>query len=242
MLWDKDDLARYERWHATPAGTYALTQECRLLERLTAGWPRRGRTLLDVGCGPGVFLEFFHNAGFDVTGFDNSPVMLEASRERLGNRAELHLGDGRALPYDDDEFDYVVLLNVLEFVSQPQAVLAEATRVAKHGLLVGYLNFFSLYRLEAHKHTLLGKARWFSPWAMRGLVRSVAGAAPMREAGVLFGPPCTWREGFHLWGLGRLILPLPVGAFCALTVDLAAEPPFTSLPAWTASAQPTKSF
>lgn len=242
MLWDKDDLARYERWHATQAGAFALAQECHLLERLTAGWPRRGRTLLEVGCGPGVFLEFFHNAGFDVTGFDNSPVMLEASRQRLGNRAELHLGDGRNLPYDDDEFDYVAVLNVLEFVPQPQAILAEVARVAKHALLVGYLNKFSLYRLEAHKHKLLSQARWFSPWTMRGLVRNVAGAVPVREASVLPGPACSWRDGFPLWGLGRMVLPVPIGAFCALTVDLSAEPPFTPLPAWTASAQPTKSF
>ncbi len=242
MIWDRDDLTRFERWRASRAGSYALTQECHLLERLTAGWPRRGRTLLDVGCGPGVFLEFFHTAGFDVTGFDNAPVMLAASRERLANRAELHLGDAVNLPYDDNEFDYVALLNVLEFVSQPQAVLAEAARVAKHALLVGYLNGISLYRLEAHKHKLLGKARWFTPWGMRSLVRSVACDAPVREASVLAGPPCSWREGFPLWGMGRLILPIPVGAFCVLSVDLDAEALLTPLPGWTANAQPTKSF
>jgi len=242
MLWDKDDLARYERWHASEAGAYALARECHLLERMTAGWPRRGRTLLEVGCGPGVFLSLFHNAGFDVTGFDKSPVMLEAAKERLGNRAAFHLGDAHRLPYADNEFDYVALLTVLEFVDSPRAVLAEAARVAKRALLVGYLNRFSFYRLEARRHRLLSRAAWFSPWRMRRLARSATGAAPISEASVLLGPACAWRDGFPLWGLGRVILPLPIGAYCAFTVDLCAEPPLTPLPAWSRSAEPTKSF
>lgn len=242
MLWDKDDLVRYERWHASQAGAYALAQECHLLERLSAGWPRRGRTLLEVGCGPGVFLNFFHNAGFDVTGFDKSPVMLEAARERLANRAAFHLGDAHQLPYEDNEFDYVVLLTVLEFVHSPAEVLAEAARVAKRALLVGYLNGFSLFRLGVKRHTLLSQASWFCPWRMRRLARGVTGPAPIHEASVLPGPVCTWRDGFPLWGLGRAILPFPVGAYSAFTVDLSTEPPLTPLPAWRARTEPTKSF
>ena len=42
MLWDRHDLERYERWLASAQGGYAFAQECRLLEWLTAAWPRRG--------------------------------------------------------------------------------------------------------------------------------------------------------------------------------------------------------
>lgn len=230
MLWDRHDLERYNRWLASPRGAYALVCECRLLEWLTAGWPRRGRTLLEVGCGPGVFLEFFHRAGFDVTGFDKSPVMLMAARERLDGRADFNLGDARHLPYDSDQFDYVSLLTVLEFVDDPALALAEALRVARRSVIVGYVNAFSLYHLARKRHSLLRQARWFTPWAMRRLVRDSAGAAPVHEASVLAGPEWTWRNGFPLWGLGRMVLPVQVGAYCALAVDLTAEPPLTPLP------------
>lgn len=241
MLWDRHDLERYERWLATPHGAYALAQECRLLEWVTAGWPRRSRTLLEVGCGPGMFLEFFHRAGFDVTGFDKSPVMLEAARERLGNRADFNLGDATHLPYDTDSYDYVAILTLLEFVEDPLRVLTEAARVARRGVIVGYVNRFSLYRLSAKRHKLLSQARWFTPWGMRRLIRRAVGPAPVHEGCVLPGPTWTWREGFPLWGLGRMVLPVPIGAYCALSVDLTREPPLTPLAAF-AGAQPSKSF
>lgn len=241
MLWDRQDLERYERWLDSPQGAYALAREFRLLEWLTAAWPRRGRSLLEVGCGPGFFLDFFHRAGFDVTGLDKSPVMIEAARQRLGERAECNLGDAHHLPYETDQFDYVALLTLLEFVEDPRRVLMEAARVARRAVLVGYLNRFSLYRLTAKSHVLLGQAKWFTPWAMRSLTRSSVGLAPVHEGSVLPGPPWTWNEGFPFWGLGSLVLPVPVGAYCAFAVDLTTEPPLTPLAA-RAFAQPTKSF
>ncbi len=241
MPWDRADLERYERWSASPRGGYALAREMHLLERLTEGWPRRGRTLLEIGCGPGDFLGFFHRAGFDVSGLDKSPVMLAASRDRLGDRADLHLGDAQHLPFDDDSFDYAALLTVLEFLPDPRKALAEAARVARRGVLVGYVNRFSLYRLTARRHKLLSRARWFTPWAMRAMIRAVAGPAPVKEGSVLPLPEWSWRPGFPLWGLGRAVLPLPVGAYCGLIVDLTAEPPLTGLPSFS-RAMPTKSF
>lgn len=241
MLWDRHDLERFERWLASPRGAFALSCECRLLEWLARAWPRRGRTLLEVGCGPGYFLEFFHRAGFDVTGFDKSPVMLEAARQRLGDSADLNLGDAHALPYDSDSFDYVALLTVLEFVENPRKALAEAARVARRAVIVGYVNRFSFYRLSARSHGVLSQARWYTPWGMRSLVRSVAGPAPVNEGSVLPGPECTWRHGFPLYGLGGAVLPVPVGAYCALSADLTCEAPLTPIASF-AGAQPTKSF
>jgi len=241
MLWDRHDLELYERWLDSPKGSYALARECALLECLTSAWPRRGRSLLEIGCGPGFFLEFFHRAGFDVTGLDKSPVMIQAARERMGNLAECNLGDATALPYESDSFDYVALLTLLEFVSDPLQALIEATRVARRAVIVGYVNGFSLYRLNAKRHKLLTQAHWYTPWSMRSLVRKAVGPAPIREGSVLPCPECTWREGFPAYGLGRMILPVQIGAYCAFTADLTCEPPLTPIGAF-AKAQPTKSF
>jgi SAM-dependent methyltransferase len=60
MNWD---ALSYERWFETPAGRFALEQERRLLEGVVAGWPRRCKTLLEVGCGTGIFLELLYHTG-----------------------------------------------------------------------------------------------------------------------------------------------------------------------------------
>ena len=98
-MWNAETVRRLHDWYATPEGEYALSQENSLFQRLVSQWPRRGKTLLDVGCGAGVFLEMLWHYGFDVTGFDTSPELIEAARERMGNRADFQLGKSDYLPF-----------------------------------------------------------------------------------------------------------------------------------------------
>lgn len=235
-MWDNDTARRYDGWFETPTGRFALKREIRLLERMTAGWPRRGQRLLEIGCGTGIFLDVLHGAGFEVTGLDASPAMLETARQRMGVRADLHLGDGGHLPFDDNAFDFCALLTVLEFCPDPGAVLAEAGRVAKKAVLIAYLNRCSLYGLGMRFFPGRGRgplrgARWFSPCAMGRLVRKSLGRRPLRAGSVLPGPKSTWREVAPWRQINGPVFPLPVGAFCACVVSMADEPVMTPLPA-----------
>jgi len=69
-----------------------------------------GNRLLDVGCGTGLSFVALLDRGFEVTACDISPGMLEIARQRAGDRAELLVGDMRALP-DLGEFDLVWAVN-----------------------------------------------------------------------------------------------------------------------------------
>lgn len=240
-MWDSETARRYDAWFRTPPGAFALSREIRLLERMTAGWPRRGQRLLEIGCGTGIFLDVLHGAGFDVDGLDASPAMLEAARQRMGDKADLHLGDAGHLPFDDNAFDFCVLLTVLEFCPDPGLVLREAARVARKALLVGYLNRFSCYGLAmrlfpGHTRGPLREARWFTPCCMGRLLRASLGRRPCRTRSVLPGPKSTWREAAPWRQVNSPILSLPVGAFCATTVSLADAPVMTPLPAFKAKA------
>ena len=156
MTWDPE---RYERWFATGQGAYALAREFRLLDAMLAGWQRRGHKLLDVGCGTGIFTERLWHLGFDVTGVDASPPMLHAAKRRFAKRVvELSVANAESLPYTDGEFDYCVVWSVLEFCDDPVAALAEAARVAAKGLVVGFLNSFSLYWLARGMPAQIGRA------------------------------------------------------------------------------------
>ncbi|MDQ7831809.1 MAG: class I SAM-dependent methyltransferase [Desulfovibrionaceae bacterium] len=234
-MWDTDAARRYDAWFTTPRGAFALRREVRLLGHMASGWPRRGQRLLEVGCGTGIFLEVLHHAGFDVTGLDKSPAMLEAARTRMGSLADLHLGDAEHLPFDDNEFDFAVLLTVLEFCPDPGLALREAARVARKGLIIGFLNRLSLHWLftkglpGGRGGSILGQARWFLPWEMRRLAMENLGRRPYVCRSVLFGPMATWRDAPPWRHLNAPILPLPLGAFCAARVDLLGEPAVTPL-------------
>jgi SAM-dependent methyltransferase len=235
MSWNHESAARYDKWSASTRGGFALRQEEKLLQSVIAPWPRRKQKLLDVGCGTGMFLEFFWSCGFDLTALDKSPDMLSRAREKIGHRADLHLGSAEHLPFEDREFDYVSLLTVLEFVDDPGLALREASRVARKGLVIGFLNSWSLYglsvRLEKRKSTL-STARWFSWPAMRGLIQKNLSPGGITARSVLLGPPCTWNRTPGIRLLNSIVVPPWMGAFTAVRVDLTAPPAQTPLLAW----------
>ena len=91
-----------------------------------------GQTVLDVGCGSGVFLRAAADHGATVCGLDASAALLEIARERVPE-ADLCQGDLQQLPYVDDSFDAVCGFNSFFFADDMVAALREAGRVAKPG-------------------------------------------------------------------------------------------------------------
>ncbi len=243
MFYDDKAVARYEGWFGTLPGRVALAREKALLASLVSAWPRRGQRLLEVGCGPGLFLEHFWDLGFDVDGLDPSPAMLKAARSRLGKKADLHLGQAEHLPFGDKEYDFVALITALEFCDAPGKALGEAVRVARKGVLVGFLNRCSLYRLTHGlpwaqcRRGSLQAARWFSCREIVRLFGEVAGRRPRTSASVLPGPPATWREGWFWRLLNRPLYPVCLGAFAAVRFDLVGDRPLTPLMSF--STEPT---
>lgn len=89
--------------------------------------------VLDVGCGPGRFLQFAATAGARVTGLDSSLDMLRTSRKRLGERAALVRGDALALPFPAESFDVINCAGLIEYLPNPHILLAEFARISKPG-------------------------------------------------------------------------------------------------------------
>jgi SAM-dependent methyltransferase len=93
-----------------------------------------GRTVLDAACGPGLYAEELVARGAVVTGFDQSPRMVELSAQRVptGDFRVHDLVDPLAwLP--DGSVDLVLFALALEYVDDRVFALRELRRVLRPG-------------------------------------------------------------------------------------------------------------
>jgi len=107
-VFDKKLATLYEAWQESPEGILLDRLSSELILRLLR--PQKGERILDIGCGTGNHLLLFFRSGFDVTGLDASPYMLDIARSRLGDKASLKIGRAEDLPFEDNEFDLATLL------------------------------------------------------------------------------------------------------------------------------------
>lgn len=100
-----------------------------------------GRSLLDVGCGPGTITAEFVDrlAPGRVVGLDAAPDAITAAQAHVvevDSDATFVLGDAFALPFDDGAFDITHTHQTLQHVADPVAMLREMARVTAPGGLV----------------------------------------------------------------------------------------------------------
>lgn len=105
----------------------------------------RGERVLDLGCGLGARTLAVARAGSaEVVGVDTDAEKVRRAREeaeRSGADGILFAAQsGSALAFDEGRFDVVLLLDVVEHLGDPAAVLAECARVLRSGgrVLVGF--------------------------------------------------------------------------------------------------------
>ena len=139
-----------------------------------------GGTVLDVGCGDGVLDERIQQQHplLEITGVD---VLV-----RPEARIPVESFDGRTIPHAEDSFDAVLLIDVLHHCDDPEAMLAEAIRVARRCVVL-------------KDHTLRGP--------LSGLLLRFMDDVGNRRFGVAlpynYWSEARWRETFE-----RLSLPV----------------------------------
>jgi len=127
--YEQSDPARF--YGALAADTAAMVGD---LWQGIHGEPPIGRTLLDVGGGPGYFATAFGDAGVRYVGVEPDPSEIHAAGPAVGRGpGEFVRASGMALPFADDSVDICLSSNVAEHVPRPWQLGAEMLRVTRPG-------------------------------------------------------------------------------------------------------------
>ncbi|MEA2439813.1 MAG: hypothetical protein QOH76_1237 [Thermoleophilaceae bacterium] len=101
-----------------------------------------GRTILDLGCGPGFYTDAFRARGATVIPVDKS----QAEMEMVGAAPDgALLADAGALPLADDSVDGVFCSNLLEHTPNSPDVICEIERTLRRGgwAYISWTNWYS---------------------------------------------------------------------------------------------------
>ena len=221
-VFDFNDAKRYDRWFSKRKNHLAADLESRLMLGMLA--PNAGESVLDIGCGTGASTIPLLEKGLDLTGIDPSPYMLDILAKSMGDRVSLYRGVAEDLPFDDNSFNHACLFTSLEFVNDPQTALAEAFRVAKDRVFIGFLNRYALTGIGRRVHgiftpSIYNHASFFSVWEIKSMVRKLVGTVPVcwRTVCQFPGPYNTWMKQFEGSGL---VQRFPFGTFAGIVVTV----------------------
>ena len=127
--YEQSDPARF--YGALAADTAAMVGD---LWQGIHGEPPVGRTLLDVGGGPGYFATAFADAGLRYIGVEPDPSEMHAAGTAFPRESGTFVrASGLALPFADDSVDICLSSNVAEHVPRPWQLGAEMLRVTRPG-------------------------------------------------------------------------------------------------------------
>ena len=221
-VFDFHDARSYAQSLLQQPNQCAVALESKLMLNLLQ--PETGDSVLDIGCGTGVNVAALLEAGINVTGIDPSPYMLDLAIQNLGPRVDFYRGYAEDLPFDDNSFNHACFFTSLEFVDNPAKAVEEACRVAKDRIFIGFLNRFALKGVQRRlkgvfTDTIFNRARFYSIWELKALVRETAGPVPIQWRTVL---QLTNAQGklTHAFEQSNIVQRCPFGAFAGLVATL----------------------
>lgn len=139
------------------------------------------KKLLEVGCGAGIDLVHFSQAGARVTGIDLAKTSVELAHKNFSQRGlkgDFQVMNGEDLQFGDNSFDVVYAHGVLQYTANPQQMMAEIYRVLKPGgeaiLMVynrySWLNAMSKFMNVELEHADAPELRTFTRAEFRDLL------------------------------------------------------------------------
>jgi len=116
-------------------------------------------SVLDVGCGTGLFFSHIAAEAQTVVGVDISRLLLLQAQKRARRFRNVHLvqADADHLPFSDKQFTVVFAFTVLQNMPKPLETLSEIKRISERDASVIVTGLKKAFALEAFR-ALLQKA------------------------------------------------------------------------------------
>jgi 2-polyprenyl-3-methyl-5-hydroxy-6-metoxy-1,4-benzoquinol methylase len=116
VAWHSRNASEFNAKYATSA---AFGERLAIWSSLISHYVKPGSSVLDAGCGPGLFSDVAATEGGHVFGFDGSFEMIELARARSSNRINIEFEVckfGEKTIFEDRRFDVILCSSVLEYV------------------------------------------------------------------------------------------------------------------------------
>ena len=111
--------------------------------------PSGAQDILDAGCGPGRYTQIFAEQWTEVISYDFSRSILKLLQKNLGHlKLTLVQGDIQMLPFKNNQFDAVLMLDVLHHLETKDMrmnAIKEAFRVSKKYVFLDVKNKYNPY-------------------------------------------------------------------------------------------------
>ncbi len=138
----RNDLEQYDKkgseWWKTDGPFYVLKSmnepRFEFFNQFISSW--KNLKVLDVGCGGGFTCEFISKKGADVSGIDISAVSIETAKKHAiesGLEINYKRSSAEKLPFEDNSFNVVNCVDVIEHLNDVSVVIEEIKRVLKPG-------------------------------------------------------------------------------------------------------------
>lgn len=134
-------------------------------EALLSKHIKSGATVLDAGCGPGVFSFYLAEQGCEVTSFDGAEAMIEFCKKNKQAKNIPNINFHHAyLPLSktvlNHQFDHIISSSVLEYVDEMDTAISSlGSRLKKDGLIfISLPNKQSFYKvIERLSYKMIGR-------------------------------------------------------------------------------------
>lgn len=109
---------------------------------LTFKKPIAGNTILDVGFGDGRNTAFLCDCGLTVSGIEITQGIVDQANARLsklGHTANLRVGRNSSIPFEDEEFDYILACHCCYYCDEGETLLDNLKEYSRALKKDGYL-------------------------------------------------------------------------------------------------------
>jgi len=165
--------------------------------------PPHWKRVLDFGCGPGIMIDFMNDAGWDYTGYDNSPEARELYLKHFGRHPDRYRTE---IP-SNQPFDALLSFDVFEHLTDE--MITQILPQVRH-IPWFLLNISRMKGIPGHIN-LKTDAGWIGFFQAQGLVFREKETIEIRQAYLGLKPeaPDLWNRNLFIFQAEKPIIAPP---------------------------------